>query len=358
LIIALVYIAIRLVVLKGVANAITLLSVESFALSLPTVLVTYGKLIVWPTNLCPFYDKPPVLTPDWGDFFGPLLLVLIAGSVIVLLARHAWNTAKKPGDSREEARVALLAGAWFVLFLLPSLYLPALQDGAFVQDRYLYVPSAGLAILVALGIGQLGSTKHNVLGIPLAQVAVVLALAGWMAFQAQRQTEIWKDNVTLFSRAMMLNPENLTIQHNLAAFLVDAGRYDDAITLLQKLLRIDPDNYPDNNNLGQAYLDEGDREHAVNYLAKACQLQPTPAKLFQLGAVRFNLGRIGDAASAFQMAITMDGNAPQYHYALGLTLERLGQAKGAIEAFKEEQVINPRDVKTQEELARLQMQKR
>jgi len=354
---AITYVVIRFAVLKSAVNAITPMKAGALALSLPEVLMTYGRLLVWPTQLSPFYNTPTVTEPGWTNFFGPLLLVIVAVSALALLVWKAWRSVQRTDKTSEEGRIALLVTAWFALFLLPPMYLPALQAGAFVQDRYLYVPSVGLAILLAMGIGRLRHKSYKIAGIPWVQCAAVLVLAALMVVESHAQAGMWADNVTLFSRAMERNPGDLTIQHNLAAFLVDAGRNDEAIKLLEKLLKLDPDNYPDNNNIGEAYLNKGDRGHAEVFLARACQLRPTPGKLFQLGAVRFNIGRMEEAESSFRQAIAMDGRAPQYHYALGLTLERLGQPAKALEALEEELAMNPGDAKTREELARFQRQK-
>ena len=109
----------------------------------------------------------------------------------------------------------------------------------------------------------------------------------------------------------------MSSQHNLPAFLDGQGRNDEAIALLKKLLTIDPENYADNNNIGEAYLNKGDRMHAEVFLAKACQIRPTPAKLFQLGAVRFNIGRMRRRSQVLGRRSPWIERAPQYHYALG-----------------------------------------
>lgn len=355
---ALGYVGIRSVVLKSVVNAITPLGTGTLALSLPEVLAKYGRLLVWPTQLNPMYDTPPVREPGWTNFFGPLLLVVAACGALALLAWKAWKNMRRADETSEDGRVVLLAMAWFAAFLMPPLYLPALQEGMFVQDRYLYVPSAGLAILLAMGISRLGRMSYKVAGIPWVQGAAVLVLAGLMALESHAQMGMWADNVTLYSRAMERDPGEVVSQHNLAASLMDKGRNDEAIALLKKLLTIDPENYADNNNIGEAYLNKGDRVHAEVFLAKACQIHPTPAKLFQLGAVRFNISRYEAAEPSFRQAIAMDQRAPQYHYALGMTLERLGQPERAIEAFEEELAINPGDSRTREELTRLLGQRR
>ncbi len=65
------------------------------------------------------------------------------------------------------------------------------------------------------------------------------------------------------------------------------------------------------------------------------------------------LRRLETAEQTLRQAIAMDQKAAGYHYALGVALERQDKAAPAIEAFKEELAINPRDTRAQNKLARL-----
>ena len=217
-ILAMVYVGIRYAVLRSAVNAITPMGTGTLLLSLPEVLTTYGRLLVWPTQLSPFYNTPTVTEPGWTNFFGPLLLVIVAGSALALLVWKAWRSVQRADKTSEEGRIVLLAAAWFALFLLPPMYLPALQAGVFVQDRYLYVPSVGLAILLAMGISRLGQISYKVAGIPWVQCAAVLVLAALMTVESHAQIGMWPDNVTLFSRAMERRPWRRVEPAQLAGF--------------------------------------------------------------------------------------------------------------------------------------------
>jgi len=242
-----------------------------------------------------------------------------------------------------------------VLFLLPALYLPALQGEQFVQDRYLYLPSVGFAILLALGVRRLGLSRSHPPRRRTATVIAAVSLAA-MALGTISQSRIWANNLALFTRAVQRAPQSRMAQHDLAAALVDSGRYDEAIGLLQALLGQEPNDAVDNNNLGQAYLKKGDREHAEVFLAKSCELRPSPGQFYQLGAVRFNLDRPEAAERAFRQAIAMDPRALGYHYALGLALEKRGDFRHAADEFKRELELNPADNRAQHEIARLEHQ--
>jgi protein O-mannosyl-transferase len=347
------YLAVRWAVLKGVVAATAPVDLQTLVLTLPSLILFYGRLLVWPAGLSPFYDTPLVTQPGAANFVIPLLVIVAVGIAAALLLRYAWKAANGVESDEAEGRLAILACVWMVVFLLPALYLPGLQNGSFVHDRYLYVPSVGFSILLGLGLSRVGRGGRKIFGMPWAQVSIAVVLAGIMAIGVHAQLGIWANNLTLFTRGAERAPENRIALHDLSAALVDAKRYDDAIVLLQKLLSQNPNDFIDNNNLGQAYLNKGDLEHAEVYLARSCQLHPVARALYQLGAIRLKLGRLEAAEQTLRQAIEMDPKAVGFHYALGVALERENKPAAAIEVYKEELAINPADTRAQNELARL-----
>ena len=350
-ILTVVYLGVRWAVLKSIVTASAPMGLKTLILTLPSLLFFYGRLLLWPRGLSPLYDTPLVAQPNLANFFLPLLAVVAAGGTFAIFVWKTWKTTRERAHT--EVCLVILACAWMIIFILPALNLRALQDGMFVQDRYLYVPSVGFSILLGLGLSHIGRGSRQLAGMPSTQVLLALVLAGMMAAVTFTQSKVWANNVALFTRAMERAPNNRMAYHELGASLLDSGRYQEAIKLLQESLRQDPNDFADNNNLGQAYLNLGDREHAEPFLAKSCQLRPTAKKLYQLGAVRFNLGRPEPAKQAFIQAIAMDPNGAGYHYALGLALERLGNWNQAIDAFQKELAVNPGDSGSRQELSRL-----
>jgi hypothetical protein len=348
-----VYLAVRKAVLKGVVTALMPISAKTLALTMPSLLLFYGRLLVWPAGLSPLYDTPLVEQPGVDNFFIPVLAIIATGCLVALLFWRARKTANGVENAGAEWRLMILGCVWMIVFILPALYLPALQHDALVHDRYVYVPSVGFSILLGLGLSRLGRAGRRFLGMPWAQALTALVLAGIMAIGIEAQSSIWSDNLTMFTWARERAPENRIALHELSAALVDARRYDDAIVLLQKLLSQNPNDFADNNNLGQAYVNKGDLEHAEVYLARSCQLHPAAWQLYQLGAIRLKLGRLDAAEQTLRQAIDMDPKGAGFNYALGVALERENKAAAAIEAFKQELAINPADARAQNELARL-----
>ena len=71
----LVYVPLRIRALKGFAHVVTPLSLHQEVFTIPSVLLFYLRLLVWPSGLSCYYDTPYVSTPGWHDFVLPALLV-------------------------------------------------------------------------------------------------------------------------------------------------------------------------------------------------------------------------------------------------------------------------------------------
>jgi tetratricopeptide (TPR) repeat protein len=346
-----IYLTVRWIVLQNLAD-VQPFGIKTLVLTMPSVIYLYCKLLIWPV-VSSFYNTPQVHEPGWSNFILPLLAITAVSCFLAVIIWKAWKTANEVESAKGECRLTILACVWMVAFLLPVLYLPSLHDGAFVQGRYLYLPSAGFLILLSVGLTSFGRASRRVLGVPWAQALPALVLASMMAIGTEAQCGIWANNLTLFTRAVEQCPENTLARDFLGAALVGARRYDDAIQQFRVVLRQDPDDSMNNNDLTMAYYFKGDWEHAEEFLTTASQRSPTADQLYLLGKIRFNLGRMDAAEHALRQSIAMDENRPSSHYVLGMTLERQGKLNPAIEAFQQELAAHPDNVEAQQELSHL-----
>ena len=70
--VVLIYVPLRIRALKGFAHVITPLSLSNRNLHLPSVLLFYLRLLVWPSGLSCYYDTPYISSPGWNDFLPAL----------------------------------------------------------------------------------------------------------------------------------------------------------------------------------------------------------------------------------------------------------------------------------------------
>src|ERR1019366_10477725 len=81
-----------------------------------------------------------------------------------------------------KSRPAAFFAAWLVLPLIPLLNLRVFVANDFAHDRYLYLPSVGLAVLVSMLLRKVCSGPPRWLGVPASLIVVVLCLTAAMSY--------------------------------------------------------------------------------------------------------------------------------------------------------------------------------
>ena len=320
------YVPLRIWALKGFAHVIAPISLRQDLLTVPSVLVFYLRLMVWPADLSCYYDTPYVLAPGWQNFALPLLLLV--GTAAVLALWYGDARRLEPRDAKTIGFAALVT----IVTVLPVVNFRYLLRGEIAHDRYIYLPSVGFLILVALGLRWLTARKLVRFSRKWA-AAGVLVLVAAMGYATARQCLYWSDDLTLNNRAHQIAPHNVFATTSLAAALGQLGMERTATALYQQALAVDPDLWRANLNLGYIYYRHGDFTHAAQYLAHACDVNPTDGDEFlYLGTSLLQMGQLGDAERAMRTAILARPEGKGYHLGLGVVLK----AQGRLEEAKKE----------------------
>jgi tetratricopeptide (TPR) repeat protein len=165
-----------------------------------------------------------------------------------------------------------LAAGWFryLAALLPVVGI--VRTGHQVMaDRFTYIPSIGLCVAAAFSAGRL--VRY---GRPLSLMLPPLAagLLAVLVFLTRAQVGYWRDDVTLFGRAVSVTDGNATMHYNLANALRIRRDLDEAIYHYERALAADPGYAQARNNLAVA-LALGERyEEAVVQLEILRESQP------------------------------------------------------------------------------------
>ncbi|MFZ0825946.1 MAG: tetratricopeptide repeat protein [Verrucomicrobiia bacterium] len=248
------------------------------------VYVRYLSKIFWPTDLALIYPYPH----RWPA-------MMVAGAALVLAmwsALFLWRARRNP---------YLFTGwFWYVGSLVPTIGL--VQVGVqSMADRYLYLPSIGLFILVAWGLNELVNFH------PSWHKPVVLfcstALAGCLLV-TQIQLSYWQNNLTIFLRTIRVTTDNYAAYTLLGNVLEKSGHQAEAMSLYSESVRVQPDFPMGQFNLGMLLLESGRAEEASNHLAIAAQLMPhNPEVQYDLGVFLRQRGNPTDAVARFQAAL-------------------------------------------------------
>jgi tetratricopeptide (TPR) repeat protein len=184
---------------------------------LPRILALYAQLILLPIKQCADYGLVSV-----GHLPLPVAIMVIAATIGLL----AWA-------ARRDRRIAL-GIALLVLPLVPVANLVPIYRAA--ADRYLYLPLAGAACIVACLLDSAwvrGHDRRRLLALLGAVTAAVLLAAACV----ERQ-RVWSRSLPLWEDTARRNPASFTALHGLAGALREAGRLPEAERAAREAIRL------------------------------------------------------------------------------------------------------------------------
>ena len=207
----------------------------------PLVAAYFSKLVL-PVGLSAIYEFHPARSA-----FDPR--VVAGAAVVSAFCAALFFSRRKP---------AIFAGlSMMAVPLLPVLYVPALSSSA-MADRYLYLPSAGLAIVLAALASRLDKKA--------AMASMVLAsalLAAWGAGSLSR-SQVWKSDHALWADAVKKAPNAPNAHFNYAWASHNAGNLREAVEHYRRAASLAPSADAHYNLgvifMGQSMIDEADAE--------------------------------------------------------------------------------------------------
>ena len=305
-------------------------------LAAPALLALNLKLLVFPAGLSVFHDLE--------------VAGLVRGSALALglAALVAWGAGLVWAWRRD--RLLALGLAWMPLALLPVSGLAGFTRPALLAERYLYLPSAGIAFvaaaLVARGFSAAGVPKRS--GRPAGAERQVLtgiaAAAAALVFGAvtMQRAPIWRDDITLMSRMTREAPRSPSGHMNLGAALERAGRIEEALPAYRTAALLAPSDPLARTNLANALGKSGRDGDAEAEFRAALQLRPNDAAARAgLGWLAARAKRWADSEREYRAAIPLDPGRPAPHAGLALALQNLGRSAEAESAYRAALSLDP-----------------
>ncbi len=305
------------------------------AANLANAAVSYGRYLgksFWPAGLAVFYPLPAAPYPAW-QVLGALLL--LAGAT----ALAARQLRRRP--------FLAVGWLWFLIALLPVIGLVQVGSQA-MADRYTYLPSVGLAIIIGWAADQLRSRgKAARLLVGGAAAAI---LAGLLIVTAV-QVHYWRGSEALFRHALEVTTGNYLAHNQLGRALDAQGKAEEAMQQYEEALRLKLYYEPALLNLGNHASQAGDLSRALDFFERARRRNPRSVEaLNNLGATLNRLGRSGEAIPYFAAAIALQPDVPYLHNNLGAGYYRLGKLDEAAAQFQEALRLDPKYAEARQNL--------
>ena len=290
----------------------------------PVAFVTYLEKTFWPHDLAVLYPFPSQI-PIWPVVGDTILIIVISAVVIAMMKRLP----------------CLFVGwLWFAITIAPVIGIIQISTTTpySMADRYHYLPSIGLAVMIAWGIPALIKSEEARKKILFPAAITFLSILTLITWQ---QCGYWKNTITLFNHALQVTKDNYVAHHNVGLALQKDGKNNEAIYHYNKSIHINPDNVFAYNNRGYAYYELGQYQLAIEDFNKAIQLKQDYAAAYHLrGIVSAKQGQYQRAIEDYNKAISLQPNFVSAYYNRGAVYKKLGQHQRAEEDWNQARKLN------------------
>jgi Flp pilus assembly protein TadD len=264
------------------------------------------------------------------DLSLPLWKVLISAIILIIITATVFYLIRK---------LPFLFTGWFLYLgtLIPVIGLVQVGDQS-MSDRYTYLPSVGIIIMLSWGI-PLMFTREKIRKKILFPTAIVIIIL--MMILTWRQCGYWKNSITISSHALKVTINNYKMHHNMGTSLFKEGKLGEAIHQFSEAIKINP-NYLSYNSRGEIYARAGKYQQAFDDFNKAISLNPQhPDGYYNRGVTYDVTGQSQPALADFNKAISLDSNHVNAYNSRGIVFAKLNRFQEAIEDFTTIIAISP-----------------
>ena len=346
IVVTLFYLGIRFFLLQDIQNVFfPAIFREKFLyvgfLKIIVSLIDFLELLIFPINLCAI---PIMRTPE--SLFESLSLISLGGVIFIgIFSFLIYRYSKK----------IFWSLSWVLLNLLPILTIIPFYH--LFNERYLYIPSVGFCILLAIGMDK-GLQLNRVFKLG---IIFILLFYSWATIKRNND---WKDDLILWSRTIDKYPDNFQAHNNLGCVYSWQGKYDEACKEFKEALRLYPQSVSAWLNLGNVYILKGKYHKAIEALKEVLELAPAHISAHNnLGVCYANMGLYNEAMTEYKKVIKLnpqlvgvyknigdlyrlrgldDEAICAYEYALKLDPQHLG-AQYALKIIYEDRIKEDKD---------------
>ncbi|HZL43353.1 MAG TPA: tetratricopeptide repeat protein [Verrucomicrobiae bacterium] len=211
--------------------------------------------------------------------------------------------------------------------------------GQSMADRYMYLPSIGLFVVLVWGVADVARASR-----PLRKLAPVLGIAvvAACAIFSSRQLKYWSDGERLFRHALDVTGDNYIACECLYKTLESKGEKEPAFQFAAAAVRIEPRDPLAHYNLGTALIDRGRIDEAIDQFKIAVRQHPGMAEAENnWGRALLDEGRTSEAEVHIKKAFGLQPDNPEICYNLGMLLLKQSRGIEALERFSQPLEVKP-----------------
>jgi tetratricopeptide (TPR) repeat protein len=336
--VAAVYALLRILVLGSFIPSKTSAGGDAFyaVLNAAATFKNYMMILAWPANLSYSHVFKPLTVILSGAFAWTAVCAAAVAAIIVYMRKD---------------RAALFFALMGFVALLPAIYLALKVYGlrewtAGFAERYMYMPSAGLLVFVALFAeralkGLDSRIRERIL------LACVVAAAIALSVGTIKRNAVWNNDYVLFKNALENGGASPRIYLEFAEAARKAEFFDEAEKAHVEAVKLDPDSATVHARYAAFLFGRRDAKKAAEHygLALSYADKDNAYVIYELnrdlGNALLAAGQTGEAIDAYGRALAIRPGDAQTHNRIGIARAEAGDVKGAIESFSKAVSLKP-----------------
>ncbi len=283
----------------------------------PVAFITYLEKTFWPHDLAILYPFDAHM-PAW-QVLGAVLIIATISFVVIMAFR------KIP--------YLCVGWCWFVIAILPVIGIIqiSLSTPYSMADRYHYLPSIGLAVMMAWGLPLLLPQKDIQKKI-LFPAGIIFLVS--MSIFSWKQCGYWENSIDLWSHALKITKNNYVAHHSRGTVYTKLGQYKLALEDYNEAIRFKPDFFELYYKRGYANAKLGHYQRAIEDYNTAIRLNSKHADtLIERGVIYGEMNQHNVAIKDFNEAIRLNYNNAEAYNNRGFSYFKLGQNTLAIKDY-------------------------
>ncbi len=307
-------------------------SIATNFLTTARIWVYYLYLLLWPVPLLADYTGAFAVT---RSLFDPWALSAVGLLLVLFLVTMG---------TLRYSRLAAFSGLWIAITLLPVSHIIPYPE--MMAEHYLYIPSFGFCLLVALGLARLTEGFKPQASSLWKMVVGYGLLVIFLIFYAGRtviRNRDWRDDLTFYNRVVRDNPYSARARLGLGYAYDRGGLTRMGIQQYLAGLRIDPRDPRLYTNLGAAHLKLKELGEAELVYQKALKLGFRSSELLNnLGFLYTQKGEFGKARAALEQAEKLAKRGdPAVQANWGFLYEVQNKLPEALQAYRKAKALDP-----------------
>ncbi len=239
---------------------------------------------------------------------------------IFLLVTAGWGLRCAAKAGHQAVTFAL---SWFLIGLLPLVYFTGSKIP--LLEGWLYLPSLGFMLLIALGLD--GLKRWTTPGIPLLLTLWIAAVLGGLTLYRNRD---WKDDMEISLHSVAASPEDPVALRLVGNAYMRRWNTPEAEKIFQKGLALAPADPGLHRSLGALYRFLGKEADAVAHYSEALKsTSQEPYAYWLLGHYYVRRGKLVEAQRYFAEAVKLFPYSSDFHSDLARTYYLAGELNAA-----------------------------